>query len=229
MERLIEPELMQDKEQVKAYSEADFSLSDGSMIKELETYISSFGISLCQESLIIDLGCGPGNITERLALSWPSSTVIGIDGSLEMLKAAEKRKDNLKFKKQFGEVSYLHHQLAFLEESNFLDPADVLVSNSFLHHIHDPSQFWNVIKNLGKEGCLVFNRDLRRPSTNEEALLLVNKYQPDAPTILIKDYLASLHAAFTVNEVQQQIKEAGLYQLKVFEVGDRYLDVVGVL
>ena len=229
MERLIEPELMQDKEQVKAYSEADFSLSDGSMINELERYISSFGISLGQESLIIDFGCGPGNITERLALSWPSSRVIGIDGSLEMLKAAEKRKDNLKLKKQFGEVSYLHHQLSFLEESNFLDPADVLVSNSFLHHIHDPSQFWNVIKNLGKEGCLVFNRDLRRPSTNEEALLLVNKYQPDAPTILIKDYLASLHAAFTVNEVQEQIKEAGLYQLKVFEVGDRYLDVVGVL
>ena len=37
------------------------------------------------EPKIIDFGCGPGNITERLISVWPNAQVIGIDGSKEIV------------------------------------------------------------------------------------------------------------------------------------------------
>ena len=99
----------------------------------------------------------------------------------------------------------------------------------FLHHIHYPEKFWRAIKSFGKRGSVIFHKDLRRPCSIQAANVLQKKYQPNAPFILKRDYLASLHAAFTVDEVRIQLDRVGLYQLKVFEVDDRYLEVVGVL
>jgi trans-aconitate 2-methyltransferase len=39
---------------------------------------------------MIDLGCGPGNSTAVLAERWPSSTIVGLDSSHEMIAAARK-------------------------------------------------------------------------------------------------------------------------------------------
>jgi trans-aconitate 2-methyltransferase len=40
---------------------------------------------------VVDLGCGPGNLTETLARRWPAATVDAIDSSPEMVAAARKR------------------------------------------------------------------------------------------------------------------------------------------
>ena len=231
MKRVLEPELMEGADQAKAYSQADFSLSDKKMVFRLEDFISSIGKKITSESLIVDLGCGPGNISERLADLWPSSSVLGIDGSIEMLKIARKRKENFKHSKRFRNLSYLHANINLISDGRIdlgISP-DVFVSNSLLHHIHNPDCLWNVIKRMGNMSSVVFHRDLRRPSSLEEAMLLKDKYQPNSSEILNRDFLASLSAAFNVSEVNQQIKKAGLCQLKVFEVDDRYLEVVGVL
>ena len=231
MDRILEPELMEGHDQVKAYSEADFFKTDEEMFRRLQGFISSIGFEISKQSLIVDLGCGPGNITEKLALHWPFANVMGIDGSAEMLKVALKRKEKLEKYFQFSSFSYLQKDLSlFSSGKSALDkPADVLISNSVLHHIHEPNNFWCAIRNLGKQGSVVFHRDLRRPSTLDEAIEIKEKYQDNAPPVLDKDYLASLLASFTVDEVSSQLAEAGLCQLKVFEVDDRYLEVVGVL
>ena len=69
MKRLPEPELMDDPLQAKAYAEADFSCGDEALINRLQEYL----ISLCKipspGSMIVDLGCGPGNICLLIAFS----------------------------------------------------------------------------------------------------------------------------------------------------------------
>ena len=40
---------------------------------------------------VVDLGCGPGNSTEVLALCYPGALVSGIDSSADMIAAARQR------------------------------------------------------------------------------------------------------------------------------------------
>ncbi len=72
MERIPEPELMENPSQVKAYADADFSRSDSMVVKGLEKYLKKVGRTLNKNDLIFDIACGPGNIAERIAKNWSS-------------------------------------------------------------------------------------------------------------------------------------------------------------
>ena len=89
MKRTPEPELMQNPSQVEAYADADFSRSDAMVVNGLENYLKKSGKTLNKNDLIIDVACGPGNISERIASNWPFVKVFGIDGSKQMLFQAE--------------------------------------------------------------------------------------------------------------------------------------------
>ena len=74
---------------------------------------------------VVDLGCGPGNLTEMLAERWPSAEVTGVDSSPEMIAAAPK-----------GRVTY---RVGDLREwaGSAGSRADVLVSNATLQWVPD--------------------------------------------------------------------------------------------
>jgi hypothetical protein len=76
---------------------------------------------------------------------------------------------------------------------------------------------------------VVVIHDLRRPSNETEQGALVERYAAGAPPILRRDYSQSLRAAFTLEEVRQQLALAGLSELQLAERQDRYLLVWGRL
>ena len=84
MERVPEPELMDDVEQVVAYAEADFAAGHASLFQEaLDRLPPALHIRR-----ILDLGCGPGDFSRRLARAFPNAEVIGVDGAPTMLERA---------------------------------------------------------------------------------------------------------------------------------------------
>ncbi len=229
MRRVIEPELMTEESQVEAYSKADFATSDKSFCLDLYQYLVAIRRLPSSGSLIVDLGCGPGNISQRVSTLWPEADVVGVDGSELMIDAANRRMSRFLIGRQ--RLSY--HCLNILELGNgsngFARNAELVLSNSLLHHLHNPNDLWRTIFEIAKPGSVVFHRDLRRPISREKAIEIQLRYMPEAPSVLIRDFLASLHAAFTVEEVRAQLEFAKLDYLQVIEVNDRYLQVFGIV
>jgi 2-polyprenyl-3-methyl-5-hydroxy-6-metoxy-1,4-benzoquinol methylase len=104
-----------------------------------------------------------------------------------------------------------------------------VVSNSLLHHLHNPQVLWEALRQLAAPGACIYMKDLRRPSSSAAAEQLRQCYLAEAPLVLQRDYVASLHAAFRPEEVQQQLAAAGLTGLRVEPLEDRYLEVWGQL
>lgn len=75
--------------------------------------------------LVVDLGCGPGNLTRSLAQRWPAATVEGIDASAAMVERA--RAD--------GESERLRFRQGDLREWSPDRPVDVLTCNATLQWV----------------------------------------------------------------------------------------------
>ena len=233
MERICEPELMDDPLQARAYAEADFDRSDQAFTERILALRSSCFPPAANGQKILDLGCGPGNITFRLAEALPKANVLGIDGAPAMLALAEERRSNQLAR--WPSLRFHQARLPLPAESlaalppPFAPPYGVIVSNSLLHHLHDPSVLWQAVVQWAGPGALVVVRDLRRPPSTEALQELVERHAADAPNVLRRDFANSLAAAFLPEEVEAQLEPAGLTCLKVETVEDRYLEVRGQL
>ena len=229
MDREPEPELMNKKSQVKAYCAADFSLGENNLIKFISNYLKINNINLSRNDLIVDLGCGPGNISEKLSERWPDVNVLGIDGSKEMIREAKSRMFKNKIMKKYRNLNYLCSDIRKIRLSQIFSKRDVtlLVSNSFIHHIIDLDNFFKFIINLSNKETLNFHKDLIRPKDEETALKLKDKCSQKNSIILTNDYYASLKASYTKNEVQEKILKFNLNSMNVIEESDEYLIVYG--
>lgn len=55
---------------------------------------------------VVDLGCGPGNLTATLAERWPDADVVGVDSSAEMLaKAAPRSEGNKSLRFELDDIA----------------------------------------------------------------------------------------------------------------------------
>ena len=229
MERIPESELMEEKDQVISYDEADFSEGEVNLINQINHYLLKQNISLGEKDLIVDLGCGPGNISEKLAIKWPETEVIGIDGSKEMISRAEYNKNISTNKKKLKNLRYICSDIKDIKSNNFLfkKKINLLVSNSLIHHITNLEDFFNTIRSLSSGITVNFHKDLKRPLDEKSALKLKAQCSTKYNEILTNDYYASLRASYTFKELKNFILENNLFSLDVFEDDDQYLIVYG--
>ncbi len=162
MKRVTEPELMTGFEQVQAYKEADFSKSDDEMVSQLSNFLKESGALITSNTMIVDLGCGPGNITEKIACIWSNAKVLGVDDSPEMLRVARERQKSLEQISSLAGLSYHKINIASISngQSSLVNCADVVVSNSLIHHIHEPFVFFDALAKISKKGAIHFGSNL---------------------------------------------------------------------
>jgi trans-aconitate 2-methyltransferase len=78
-------------------------------------------------STVVDLGCGPGNMTATLLERWPEASVLGLDSSAEMIKRAQ----------EYAVPGRLDFAVEDLRDWQPEQPVDVIVTAATLHWVPD--------------------------------------------------------------------------------------------
>lgn len=221
MDRVTEPQLMNDDENARAYAGIDFSVPH-------QNFITLFQRTFAERQIggfALDLGCGPGDITRRFARAFPQCIVHGVDGAPAMLRYGHEI--TAQDPKTRERVELLLGMLpgATLPRSHY----DVVISNSLLHHLPDPQVLWQAVRQYAAPGAPVFIMDLRRPNSHDEAQALVDLYAANDPEVFQLDFYHSLLAAFTPDEIRAQLREAGLDYFQVTPETDRHVTIAGIM
>lgn len=217
MERILEAELMEAEDQVRAYARADFSTSNQLFVDRL---IAEFGTDYRR---VVDLGCGPCEVMVRLARARPELQITAVDGSRQMITLARETVRAAGLEKQITLVAGLIPG-ALGERQAF----EAVLAKDLLHHMADPQVLWREVQRLGQPGAIVFGMDLIRQETPEAAWAIVERVAGGEDPVLKQDFYRSLGAAFTVGEVEAQLQAAGL-KLRVTQVSERHMVMKGRL
>jgi ubiquinone/menaquinone biosynthesis C-methylase UbiE len=209
--RVPEPEVMDDSNEVHAYSSAagDAYLSDIN-----DTFVEhALRLIGPAAGCALDIGCGPGQILTKLSARLPEWKFIGVDRSLTMIHRA----------------TYVPHSVFFLAgdacslpfgDSSF----DLVLCNSVLHHIGDPVRLFAEIRRIAKPVAAILLRDLRRPSRFGFPLH-VRWYGRHYDGLMYRLYRDSVRAAYTPEELSAMLNAAGITGARLFRHGATHLGI----
>lgn len=126
---------------------------DGKKYAKASSHQKEWGIKLISElslngnERVLDLGCGDGALTSRIAELVPEGEVMGIDASQGMIEAARPK-----------ERSNLHFRILDINGLEFENRFDIIFSNAALHWVKDHHRLLqNVRRALRPNGRIRFN------------------------------------------------------------------------
>lgn len=212
MERVPEPELMTDPAQAEAYASADFTEPHDAFVAHFAQRYPDF-----RGGRVLDLGCGTADITIRFACAYGESHVEGLDAAAAMLHWARRAVAHAQLE---GRIQLIESRLdsARIPRGAY----DAVICNSLLHHLADPALLWQTAVAAARPEAPVMVMDLARPGTPEAARALFDRHADGAPDLMRRDFFNSLLAAYTVDEVAQQLRGAGLADFALEPVSDRH-------
>lgn len=216
MERVLEPQLMDDPAQALAYARANFTEENQGFVDRFREYFPDWG-----GGHVVDLGCGPADIPIRFAQIYPQARVTAVDASRPMIELAESAVATA------GLSARVTLRCQSFQSLELEEPATAVLSGSLLHHVPNPLQFWFHLKRLAGPGASILVMDLLRPETPEEARAIVEQYAANEDPILKRDFYNSLLASFTEDEVAAQLAQMNLSRLMIDVIDDRHWVVGG--
>lgn len=202
MARILETEVMNDPASVEAYTQ--MTMNDQGLARYLLDTIAVNQASV----KIADLGCGNCGYYSgydpafnTMYQTFPNAIFDGIEASAPMIAEAEKTIES-------ATTQLIQTKLpdASLINNNY----DIVFSSLFLHQLPDAMVCWNTIKQIGKLNSTFYVFDLLRVEDSATCTAIVEGMTPDAPDVFKTDFYNTLRASFTVNEIKQQLFDAGL-------------------
>lgn len=209
MIRIPEKELMTCEEQAHSYANADFFQSNSIFVNTL-----SQNININNSTELLDVGCGDGEIPIRIYKETQCS-ITAIDGSQAMLDQFIMKMKKNKIKNISTYRKLIDHNL--FPEKSF----NIVICNSVLHHVSDIELFWSTLFRLTKKKGTICLMDLIRPKSTKELETLLSRYGGNDP-ILLSDFKNSLKAAYTINEVTEQLLSYDNISFNIKSVSDRH-------
>jgi ubiquinone/menaquinone biosynthesis C-methylase UbiE len=216
---------MDDSSEVQAYSSA---AADAYLGKIDDTFVEH-ALRLIGDApgLALDIGCGPGQILMKLRIRLLGWTLFGIDRSPTMIRRAMEAWHSLEHALSSRGVRSAPANLNFLVgdagslpfgDSGF----DLVLCNSVLHHIADPSRLFSEIRRVAKPGAAIIVRDLRRPSRFSFPFH-VRWHGRHYRGLMYKLFCDSVRAAYTPEELTAMLRPAAISGARIFTHGSTHL------
>lgn len=148
--------------------------------------------------IVLDLGSGTCSFVVFLCQSFPNLKFVCYEESKTMLEIARKKIED----------NNLTDRITLIEQDLFTAQGkyDVVIANRVLHHIEDTKLFWETVTKLS-DNILVI--DINRPDSE----LVEQLSKANINIVYRTDLVNSMKAAYTVDEVKEQVKD---YPLTVF-------------
>jgi trans-aconitate methyltransferase len=209
---------MDDLAQARAYAAADFAEPHQAFVQRFQERFPTH-----RPRRVLDLGCGPCDVTARFARAYPDCALTALDGSAAMLAQAQALVARAELAARVTLVTRRLPDIVGVTRG-----FDTIISNSLLHHLPDPQALWRSIRALAAPGAVVQVMDLLRPASAQRLERLVALHASDAPEVLRRDFAHSLRAAFEPSEIRTQLRAARL-DFTVEVVSDRHVLAFGRL
>lgn len=224
LQRKLEPEVMDSAEDATQYNNMDHSQVNQRFVDELLALLSTreeFKSRLDddQQDLIdvLDIGTGTALIPAMLCDQHSAFRVMAIDMAINMLDLANY---NVQSSLRPDRIQLVKADAKDLEYDS--EMFDVVISNSIVHHIHSPAQCMAEMVRVLKPGGAMFVRDLMRPASMETLESIVETYAGDETEYSRQLFHQSLHAALTLDEIQQLVSDCGWNPDGVKATSDRH-------
>jgi ubiquinone/menaquinone biosynthesis C-methylase UbiE len=210
LQRTPEPEVMDSPAEAIAYDAMDFT--------EVNAAFAQAAIAIAPpQGLMLDAGTGTARIPIEIARQQPQWQIIGIDLAKSMLELGKRNIE------QAGLQAQIRLECVDAKQIPYPDRYfDMAISNSIVHHLSDPIAFFRELQRVLKPKGSIFLRDLTRPNSLESLNDLVDRIgieYDDEQKRLFRD---SLHAAFTVAEIQTIATAAGITDARIYQSSDRH-------
>jgi len=205
--RAPEPEVMDSAEEVEVYASAAAQRYLDAIDNTLIDHVARLGMG---SGRLLDIGCGPGNIALKIARRLPQMQVVGVDYSFNMIRAASAAAATQALSIRAVFFAGDAKKLSFPDKS-----FDLVLSNSVLHHLHDPLAMLNEMGRVVKPGGVVLLRDLRRPGRLMFPLH-VRWHGRHYSGLMKKLYTDSVGAAYTGEEVARMLRASRLSAARIF-------------
>ena len=203
---------MDTREQARSYASADFAGANKLFLDMLQKRIK-----VTAQTKLLDIGCGDVEILIQIH-KLLQCNITALDGSKCML-------DELNQKLKIHNINEVKVVNEKLETNSLVNKSfDIVISNSVLHHVKSPSLFWENIIDLTKPGGSIAVMDLFRPDTESSLAQTLKTYGGEDP-VLLKDFENSLRAAYTIDEVQEQLQKSRASSYIVKPISDRHFFV----
>ena len=212
LERTPEPEAMDTDEEVSTYDAMDHSKVNATFAEDFLTFHGP-----CRGGEILDVGTGTALIPIEIARRDARARIVGVDLATRMIARARINIESAGLSDRIR--CEVRDAKAFDLPS---ERYEAVISNSIVHHLSDPRAALAEMARMVAPGGTLFVRDLVRPDSEDQIRHLVDTYTINEPEFARALFHASLHAAFTIAEIDATRRELGLTGGVVAMSSDRH-------